>query len=318
MKISIILLIIFSSVLCVSAQENSAGKWMRVETENKEISVSFPPGFIVDAGKRGFTQIHRIVGYQNSVNMEMRIFKEKNAENMLNGIISKEGKSSNFTSNGLKGRRTVLAENEHFFETIHLASKDYLYFFRVEAASSKKDEVKRFLFSIKINGKPMYAQTDKTDFPEDVVSVKTLKTSPEVTEALNRKYEKQKIKVTNKPLADFKNVEDFTQDVRPPIILDSFIVDFRQRIDRNVPVNTTYSAWLKVTFLASGQVGDITAFSNDRGILALSEDDKTFIDACVDATRKTKFIPAQSGGKNVDAVKAIYFSMEVTASLERQ
>lgn len=318
MKISVILLIILSFVLCVSAQESSAAKWTRIETENKEISVSFPPDFIVDAGKRGFTQIYYLSGYQNGVSMEMRVFKDKNAEKRLNGITFFEGKSSDFTSNGFKGRRAVPVESGRFFEIIYLASKDYVYFFRVNAASGKKEEVKRFLYSIKINGKSMYAQTEKTDFSEDVVSFQKLKTSPEVIEAFNRKYEKQKIKVTDKPLADFKNLEDFTQDVRPPIILNSPFVDFQQRMDSKVPVDTTYTAWLNITFLANGQVGDITAFSDDRGILAISEDDKTFIDACVESARKTKFIPAQSGGKNVDAVKSVYYFMGVTASLERQ
>jgi hypothetical protein len=280
MKILSIPLIILSFLLCVSAQENSGGKWTRVETENKEISAAFPPNFIVDAEKRDYNQIYRIIGYQNGVNMEMKIFKDKGAETTIKGIWFYEGESSNFTSNGLKGKKATSFEKDFFSESIYLASEDYLYFFTVYAASNQKEEVKRFLFSIKINGKPIYMQKDKIDFPEENVSIQTLSTNPEVIEGFSRKYEKQKINVSNKMLSEFVAVEDSGKDVRPPIVLDKPSISFRQKTGGNVGATKTYKARLKVNFLANGQVGDIIAYSDDRGILVNSEDDKAFVTAC--------------------------------------
>ncbi|HEY0429173.1 MAG TPA: hypothetical protein VGC76_15440 [Pyrinomonadaceae bacterium] len=49
---------------------------------------------------------------------------------------------------------------------------------------------------------------------------------------------------------------------------------------------------LKIKLLAEGQIGDIIAYSDF---------DKKYVNSCIEAARKIKFIPAQTDGKNIDA-----------------
>jgi hypothetical protein len=186
-----------------------------------------------------------------------------------------------------------------YFEHLYIASNDFNYFVSVRGKLKNKAELQRFLFSVILGGKPLFQQKEKSTFEEETVSLDTLKTSAEVSEAYGRKIEKKEIKIsyeTDSSQYEEINYEKFT---RLPIILESPYPTLNRR---DVQIgNLIYIAKLKVNFLAEGQIGDIIVYSNSK---------KDFMKACVEAARKIRFIPAQIDGKNVDATMIVDYSMQ--------
>jgi hypothetical protein len=296
---AILILTLSSGALAQPATPPDEIKWTRIETEKKELSAAFPPNFIVDAEKKENGRRYTITGWQNGVRMELHVTKNSNARDQLRFVRARgEGEFSDFTVNGLKGKRNSVSASGKFSENIHLASDEYYYLLKTEAGDGTKEEIKRFLFSIQVKGKAMYVSDKKPDSAEETVALADLKTSPEVLEALNRKVEKTQIKITRElaPLpSETVNDENLS---RPPIVV------FRPRIEYrpNSEQGGSFEATLKVNFLANGQIGDITVYSGA---------DKGFVNACIDAVRKIKFIPAQINGKNVDSIDTEYYAMQI-------
>jgi hypothetical protein len=278
-------------------------KWTRIEIDKKELSVAFPPGFIVDAEKKeGLTGNRTIItGWRNGVRMELHVSKTGDAGERLQRVVaSKVSNLSNFTVNGLKGKKiSSSVADGRFFEKIFLAGDNHFYFLKVEARNNRKEEIARFLYSIQVKGKPMFVTADKNRNPaEEIVSFADLKTSPEVIEALNRKTGKNQIKVIRElaPLpGEFIPDENYS---RPPIVVNHPFPQYRGNI-----TGGSLEATLKINFLANGQIGDITVYSGAT--------DKDFVEACVDAARKIKFIPAQIDGKDADAVDFQEYSIQI-------
>lgn len=303
MKLLSSLIIIFAFVLSISAQEKAA-KWTRIESEDKSFSISLPPHFVVDAEKRERGQRYEINGYLNGVKMRLKVYAERNAKSRLKQARYMPGaKVREFSANGFNVKRITAEEfSKNYFETIELAADGYFYSIYVKAGSKEKEELKRFLYSINISGKQLFQQKAKPDFAEETISMGALKTNPDVFEALKRKSEKTKIKVSYE--ADYSDIEsdDYNEKFsRPPIILERPAVSWRPEFNRDLSGNGTYVVKLKVNYLANGQIGDIISYSGTKS---------GFTEAYIEATRKIKFIPAQIDGKNVDAAIVEEYTLE--------
>jgi hypothetical protein len=57
-----------------------------------------------------------------------------------------------------------------------------------------------------------------------------------------------------------------------------------------------------------GRLYKIAGFSNDV-IMEISGGNDLFVNSCVDAARKLRFVPAQKNGVNADSVKIIDYNM---------
>ncbi len=305
MKIlTIIFIVLAFAAAGVSAQEKSAAKWTRIEFENKNFAISFPPGFIVDAEKREGDRRYRISAIMNGVRMDLSIFKFGGTKERLKIVrFDVDDALSTFSINGFDGRRAASsAIRKIYSERIAIASDNYYYYLSASARSTENAELKRFLFSIHLGGKRLFTQKENASFDEETASLETLKTDADVLEAMSRKYVENKGSVSYElEPAEIESDENNEKFSRPVIILD------RPSGSLKLPssVLATSSGGillgkLKVNFMANGQVGDIIAYSSA---------DKDFIKSCVDAARKIKFVPAQIDGKNVDAAAVVEYKL---------
>ena len=306
--IPLILFILFA-LTQISAQENnvSTAKWNRIESEDKLFSIAFPPSAIVDAEDRKYGQKLKIVGFQNGVEMELALIKDPNVRERARSI-----RPNDLTqiSSMTVGEFSVLqikpgsssSSSKKFTTAFWITRKDTLYFIKINAKTGQEAEVARFLFSIRLQGKPMLVQKEKIELPEEIVPVNALKTSPEVTEAFERKIEKDKINVAYEASSNEMNEVEYEGLTRKVVI-----------VERPFPMLSTgytdtkkalFSVRLKVTFRANGQIGDITV---------ISIEDKEFSKACVDAARRIRFVPAQINGKNADTVEIVEYTAQVFA-----
>lgn len=300
----------------LSAQD--AARWTTLESENKELSVAFPPNFLVDAETHDYNQRQRIVGFQNGVKMELVIYKESNPKQRL-GLMRNEKAEwlsmTNFTVKQFSGRNLIYRKNR-YVNSLYLASDDFYYSISISASSEQKPEVSRFLLSIKLNNKPLITTAaNKTETgagaaAAESVSVTTLKTSPEVFEALNRKIEKTKGKIDYELETNSAEKELPVQDdeIRPAIILVRERPNFRMSLSGRNFEDQKSKVKIRTRLLANGQIGDMIVYSNA---------DREIISSCIEAVRKSKFIPAGKNNQPIDSEQDFEYSFEVFSSLLR-
>ena len=296
-------LILLFAVICF-AQEQTDGKneikWTRIETKDKDLSVSLPNGFLVDAEPKEGGQKTRIIGFQNGFVMELTIYEAGNSKERLDWVHPGErDKVTAFRSNGFDGKN-IVSNEDGFSSSIYLAWEKKFYRLFVRGENEQSPQVTRFLYSIKLNGQPLFVQkTPKVDSAEEIVSVSSLKTSDEVLAALKRKSEDVKISyVLNS--AKNKTPEDKTKYSRPPIIL----YQPRPEPDRNAIPRKQFaddkpqaiSFRCRLTLLANGQIGEITVLSSFPEYVT-----EIYKRNVMNSVRQIRFVPAQINGKNVDS-----------------
>lgn len=145
------LLITFSS----NAQSS---EWIRVESETKDLSVAFPPDFVIYKNKKDPNETLKIYAFQNGVLFKLRVFREGNPKERLKRISFEPNvKAAAFSKNKVEGKISVLEENRiDSFQSIYLASNKSFYKLEITAPSLKQKEVERFLLSIKVSGDPIF------------------------------------------------------------------------------------------------------------------------------------------------------------------
>ena len=165
MKVLSSIFIIVLFVLSIPAQEKSVQKWTRIENENKKFAVSFPPDFIVNAEKDARGLRYRISGFVNGVLMRMNVSKDKAAKANLKNIRSFTGTDVTRVTKDdfLIVRVGSDASSKSYFQNIYVASDDYMYSLHIRdfGGSKGSEEIKRFLFSINLDGQQLFTQRKK-------------------------------------------------------------------------------------------------------------------------------------------------------------
>lgn len=297
----IILTILFFPVSSVFAQDEN--KWLRIETDDKELSVAFPQTNIIDTEKREFGQRLRVIAFENGIEIEIKISKDGEAKGRIGRMYDGESaKSGIFQFDDFLIRKIVPVQNgKNFIYTFLIVKKDSFYYLTVRAKTGEEPEVVRFLTSIKLGGKPLIVQKEPANFPEQTLAISALKTSPEIVEAFDRKTGKNKGAITYQ--LESKDTEDTeTEDLtHRAVVLDRPFPRYRPPFRSGIVPKNPITVKLKVQFLADGQIGDIVVLSNP---------DKSFTRSTIDAVRKTVFIPARRGGVDVDSFKTVSFSAQ--------
>lgn len=299
------ILILIVGILC-SGQTTPAEKWTRIESYKSEVSVAFPPDYLIDADRHADGQFFRVVAYQNGVMMEMRIGKDNDSRNRLNRISPNgDEKGYAFTIKGVQGRQMFSQHGSGYSERIYLASGDRFYSLRVVSLNKEENELRRFSYSIEVSGQPFYERKSLVNFPEEKVSAASLKTSTAVKEAFDRKSDEQKINVEFSDESKFAEPPALPTSVRPALIVDRPNPDMRSMIPfgfgRPPP---KMSAKLVIKLLANGQVGGIEVYSGSN---------KNFARACAEAAKKIKFVPARDGYRDIDSISVQDYGVLVAA-----
>lgn len=295
---SIVSTILFFTVLPVFSQDS--GKWLRIEFEDKKLSVAVPQTNIIDTEKRDLSQRLGIVAFENGVEFEVFHRKPHFIPGFLSSINpSVKTKSDTFqvgdftvltfapvTLNGKVERSMTFIKDKNYF-TLTVRSK-----------TGEEKEVNRFFLSIKLEGKPLFTKNEKTNFQEETVSASDLKTSPEIIEAEKRptgKFE-GKIRYELKSDEEITETEDLTHHA---IIIDKPFPRYDPKTGFT-GAGEVLDVRLKVQFRADGQIGDIVVLSNS---------DEDFTQSAISKARRIKFVPARRNNEFVDSYQIVRYSM---------
>ena len=296
---------LFSIINCFAQTSPSAEseKWTRIDTAEQELSLAFPPKYIVDAEKKKFGAIYKITGFSNGVIMELSVSKNTSGREFSMVKPPKGMNSATFSKKNLNGIRSSSDSSQTGQkETISIFGDKNYYFISITAADKTKSEaeIERFLYSIKIKGENLFKNPKTQNYPEESVALSSLGSSPEVTEAIKRKLEKRKFKAEKIISSNADQIDSYAEYSRPPIIVEQQYPQFRPRFDA-INSEIYLSAKLKLTLSADGQISDIKVVGGS---------DNAYIDSCIDAAKKIRFIPAQKNGVNADSFKTIEFNMQ--------
>ncbi len=282
-----LLLILFISSTVFS---QTSDKWKRIDAE--DLSISIPPNFTVNIEKRPTSSTTVIVASQNGVVLEFNSSKSSDPKARLKYLRFNEEynntsyKYGNFDIVRMSSKTKI---DEKFF----IASKKNFHYVQITSSNVDAKESLRILTSIKLDGQLMFGTKDSNntaDLEEEIVKLNTLKPSPEVLEALSRKYEKRNIEVINESLKNFRDDVDYDGLSRPPLVVDKPNPNFTPNLNS---LSSELFIKLKVSLLADGSVGKIITYSNSPS---------DFVSACVEAAKRVKFVAAQKDNKNVDSL----------------
>lgn len=238
-----------------------------------------------------------IIGFYKNVQLRFSISKPESPKQYLKSIgISEDSTGNSFEMNGLKGKNIVSNKPKYYNNVIYLASDDYFYQVSVIAKVNSKKEivhtqaVARFINSIKVNGQQLIVpEKPDADTNDKIVSTSSLKTSPEVLQALERKPDKSKIKFSYFPASALELDKDSDEPERLAIILARPSLNVRN--DELSEVGSR-SVTLQISYLTNGQIGDVAVFSDAP---------KSLIYRTTALLKNIKFIPAMNNGQYVDS-----------------
>ena len=286
--------------------------WARIETGDNGISASFPFGYLVDAGtQKGSGRSLNITHFVGGVEMRFAVYRSSGPVGGLNTLPPSESANLySFKKGRIEGvRATSSSLSSGYEEYLKLKSGKHLYIVSARTNDASSQVLARFLFSIRVNGEQLFKSKQEASYSESAVRADSLETSPEIKEAYDRKFEKVERNIEYLPYQDDPQgdpVEDFS---RPPVIVDQPSIPFGRiigNLQRSTPGrHEELRAKAKVLLTANGQVGDIVVYSTDG---------EAFREACADAAKKLRFVPAQRDGKNVDAYWIVNYTYIIETS----
>ncbi|HQU82667.1 MAG TPA: energy transducer TonB [Pyrinomonadaceae bacterium] len=310
-----VFLIVFSADLSTFAQEaqNASVKkdWVTVKSDDEKLAVDFPADFIVDTETNEYDRISRLVGFNNGVIMEMVTYKAAAKSRFFSAPTNFSGAETiTFKKEDFDGMRRTYKDLSGYTRTYYtLGNKKGVYSILVRVPNGKLAEAERFLFSIKLGGKPLFVNPKEQPTASKTVLLGSLKSSPEVLEALKSKPEKKTIKITTQDIVPESIPLDFEGLTSIPIVIESNRIGQLPRDSlRVLPNGGEFIAYAKVSVLENGSVGEVWLYSNS------GED---YAKACIEAVKKAKFIPAMKNGKPVDSFEIMEFKMIVFSFTNR-
>lgn len=275
--------------------------WMTFASEKAEFSLRMPKSSLVHVEDTQMFKRTSLYGFDRGVSVRFSQTKTSKARDWLRARgpkIDDVVVESEFKIEGI-GVRTRITVDDFYRMTIVAASNSRYYVLTVSGANKDDPAIAYVLSSIRIKGTPIAKWNETTLNDQGApVDVDSLKTSPEITNAIKAKRPKWNGKVTYARLAEYKK-SDRIKTIREPVELTSVRPNFRPSLAQKGGVIR-----LRVRLNADGTVGDMTVFSDvERSILA----------AYADEVRELRFLPAiGSDGKAVDFTKDFVFTFDVS------
>lgn len=213
------------------------------------------------------------------------------------------GIETDFELGKVVGHVNVSERPDRYATVIYASSKKYSYFVAAYARVPEHPKVKRFLASLKFDGKPlMNIPGENSKVSATPQQLEDMPSSPIVKQFLKTRVNKKnevrfepldpKIPVVIDQEPDL-DVTDLTKVTRSLIILRNPKPAYRPSLSRSSGIITVV-----VTLLATGEVGTIIVDSKaDRGMA----------EAAVDAARQIKFIPAEYEGRPIDVTRRFVY-----------
>jgi TonB family protein len=325
---SLFLIFFLSAFLSSSATSQTSATtgqaWVRVETAGRSLSLEFPPDYLVDAEKRsdvltvkadrddpaflgGIPDLKdydlqpEIMAYAGHVKLNLqtyRFWKIASAKDLLWHFIPHEkiaGEVKDLKIDDIFMRSYLYQKDDYFYANFYLTQGAKMYIIRSYTKDKNDPTFVRFVKSIVVGGKPIIKNAiADPNAKRPIVSLDSLKTSPEITAALNQKVIEKEAVTAKTDL-----MRKATDPKAPPFQRPVVLLRSLNFVSPREAEGYKGEVLLKVTLLADGTIGDIFVEKS------LS---KRLDKICVKRVREVKFLPAMADGKLIDSTRAFLFT----------
>ena len=296
--LSVAIALVGSAVFAQEPAAAAGDDWTRLATENNEVSVSFPPGYIADVQEKKSGQKYFVYGFADGTEFEFKVFADELAPRNLQ-LVGYE-KSATTTETKIKIDdilgKIVMRRSDPYEASFYFASKQFYYIVRARSPKGDNASIQRFARSLRLKGKPIVQATGTSEVGP-TVALSTLRSSPEIVSALDSKSG------SGGQVEYVLDVRELTKfqtdpDVRPAVIVQRQFPKLEYKHLQGARQQGTLVVKLRTKFLANGQIGDIGVYS---------ETNREFSDDCVNLAKKIKFIPAKKDGRPVDSYQIVTY-----------
>ncbi len=307
--------LVFTFVFAFAAHAQNSD-WIRIESENKEISFAVPDNFSFYFDKKGFTQpnprdptdfveltkVRSLTAYKDGATMIFESYDVKNAKKALPLLRSnhQNSKIQNISFENFSGLQ-IFFEQTIYSEFYYLASDKNIYFIGVGARKKDNEVISKFLNSIKLNNKtvfnlpaPNIRESDKIlsiiGLQENSIKIESL--SNLERKELEKKQKEAKNDKTKSLQKEIDNPSSLAVLFKPRA---SYTDRARQNREQGLVV-------FRVDFQADGKIGKITVVKDLK--YGLTEE-------AIRALKRLRFIPAEKDNAPIDLTKTVEYSFTI-------
>lgn len=290
-----LIFVIFQVGICFS-QTTVEKRWVRIESQKKDFSLALPEGFVVDIDDKTY----RLHAFQKDISIYVSfgaVLDPKSHFKLMFSYLKPDelAKYRFLTSGDFICAQLIGEKTTSKFFSFTLASSKGFYEFHTSSDSQAENEIiSKFAASIRLDGKQMF-NTSTSITEVETIQLSSLKTDTIVLEAIKQKDSLQKKAVEASDI-EKKLIPETKGFSRQLIVLRKTRATYTETA-RSQQIQGTVK--LLVTFLASGQIGEIKIVSTPGGDLETT---------AFKAARKIKFLPAEIGGKPVDVKRYVEYT----------
>ena len=276
-----------------------AAKWVKIETNDKRLSLLFLKDFLVnryhltnleknDRAPKAF----QIFGFGEGLRMHFIFFEKKTPFKSINfGNRSKVLKFREFIFNDYQvAWRSLKRTEDQNAEEFLFASKKNVFILSVWGDKLNRDAILTFVSGIRIDGKPFIRNPKSLPTIAEQFNISKLKSSSKVVEAHDRKPKKPSRKITYEPFQDRVYGDSSALFSHDPLIIQYgyFKGGYPNGFDKGKKV------LIKFQMLANGNIGDMTVYTSGNKKLART---------CIKIVENIRFVPAMVRGKPVNSLQ---------------
>lgn len=306
---------IFASLICavlffplpISAQENQAGGWIRVQSDNGEFSIEFPAGYDFYGDKDGFsvasgsrtyflTEMQMLNAYHEKTLLSLEAYKTDSPKDIA-GIFSERDERSGEETEIKIGKskfKQVLIKRENLYAVRRFfTSENFLYVLTAASRTEETPQLKRFLDSLRF-------KTSKAELEPAKASAANVKTV--LFSAL--KVSNLEIDQNPEPLkksGDAKMPPKPTDDEKS-LPLSIIVKPHPSYTEAARSTGESGTMRVRLTFSKNGSITNVGFLSVLKGGLARQ---------AIFAAIRLKFLPAEKNGEAVTSVKLVEYGFRI-------
>lgn len=323
MKLFVAIFLIFLTSISIFAQNTQNDEWVRVQSDNGEISFAIPKDYFYFFDKKGFAQsnpnnwsdkidyvnLRGISAFEKGVTLFFESYDSNANKKGLAYLLSnyKDGKYAKIDFEKFSGLY-IVDEKDAFKTYYYFASEKHTYLIGFACREKTNPTINRFLASIKLNGKNAFTATAKFPEPTEVISLSNLKETQveiEKIEKVNDKKKNEQKKVSNsnpiniipENLNPIPANNDSIKELSSPLVV--FFKPRAQYTNSARQSGEQGNVQFKVNFLANGHIGKIT-------VVKTLEDG--LVENAIRAIKRIRFIPAERANLPSTVTKSIIYN----------
>ena len=304
------ILVLFYLVSASFAQSTDSGEWIRIESDNKEVSFAIPKSYSYLFDKSGFrlsspsnwletvdyTNLRSITAFQKGVTMFFESYDSKSSKRGLPYFLS------NYSQGGYQSLKfdefdglMITDDKQAFTSLYYFASDKRTYLFGIGARDKNNPVIKDFLSSIKLNGKKAFnAMGVNLVEPTQTVSFAELVETP-----IEIGYDIEKTKNEIKKPAEKNPIAVATPNPNGLIVLFKPRAEYTENARRGAEQGTLM---LRMVLKANGHIGKITVVKKLEN--GLTEN-------AIRVASRIRFLPAEKDSVPFTVVKTIQYTFKL-------